>query len=682
MPVPFSFIRRRVALFRGILFLFLLGIHSNAPGGDWPFDNPGNWVGTGLMEIPTARTLQDGKLRFGFAHAYPYNWYGVAMGVFPGLEAGARVTEIRNVVGQYFTHRKDRSFDLKYQILEESKRFPAVAIGVMDPLGTRLYPAEYLVFSRQIFPLDITLGLGHNRLKGPVELPLWKEVGLFGGLELALHEKLHLMAEYNPIEYEEDRAEVRGAVPEGASFPVNFGIRFRPFPWVDLSVSCQRGDTLGVMLHLNALLGKPILPQRPDPPALAPADRRPLGERDVREMVQSVHEAVHEAGFSEVSVTLDGESLTAEFANGKYLSDQKAVGRVLRILMFHSPPDLKRICAVVKRRNLPMLKVSVSPGQFEKYIFGEIPDRVFDKLVQVESAGPREERGTDVVRTEFQLQPSVTLGVKPELETYLLDRTDYVQVRPGMKPYVIANLWTGALVHARYDVPFYSNVESSAAPPPDAVRSDFAEYMDRNYSFENLMIDQVFRLSEKTYGRLSAGYLEKMYGGVGAEVLVFLGEGNWAVGVESDFAVKRDPDSQFGFLDQRDYTALGNLYYTLESFNMTFNVKFGRFLYGDYGALFSVSREYDTGVILGGWYSLTDSEKFTGFNEGYESKGVFLSLPMRMFLDRDSPGRYNYAISPWTRDVGATLYHWQPLHWVGSGLTPAAFGAKLEKMRE
>lgn len=675
-----SFQLAAILLLHGLIFLPF--IRTAAAEGDRPFANPGNWGGTGLMEIPTARVLDDGELRLGFSHAYPYNWYGLAMGIFPGLEASGRVTELRNVEGEFFDNRKDRSLDFKYQLLEESRGLPAVAIGVMDFFGTRFYPAEYVALNRQFFPLDMTLGFGHNRLKGPVEIPLLESVGLFGGLELALHEKLHLIAEYNPIEYEKDRAPVRGAVREGASFPVNVGVRIMPVPGIDLGLSFQRGDTLGIMLHLNAILGKPILPHRPDPPALVPVDRRPLEERDLHQAVHAIHQAIQQAGFSEVSVTLEEESLTAEFANGKYLSDQKASGRVLRLLLFHAPPEMKRLSAVVKRRNMPLLKVSVKPEHFEKYVFGEIPDDVFEKLVVVETAGEEGEKKEIMAGTPSETRPVFTLGVKPELETYLLDRSDYVQLRTGIKPYVIANLWEGSLLHARYDVPFYSNVESSAPTPPDAVRSDFARYMDVNYSFESLMLDQVFRISNRTFGRLSLGYLEKMYAGVQGEVLTFLGDGKWAVGVESDFGIKREPNSQFGLLDQNAHTLLGNLYYTLESLNMTFNLKLGRFLYGDYGALLDVSREYDTGVILGAWYSLTDSSELSGFNKDYNSTGIYLSLPMRMFLNRDSPGRYNYAMSPWTRDVGATLTKWQPLYWGVGGVTPDNFKGELEQMKD
>jgi hypothetical protein len=263
-------------------------------------------MGTGLMEIPTARVLDDGVIRLGLAQALPYRWFGGGMGVFPGLEFTGRLTEITNIpsnLGPGYGANKDKAFDLKYQLLPESKWLPALALGFNDFFGTKQFEAEYVVVSRQIFPLDFTFGYGHGRLDG-----------LFGGIEVVLHPRIHFMAEYNPINYENDKPAVRG-VPEGADWPVNLGLRFRILPVLDLDVSYQRGDTFGALLNFQTGLGQPILPQRADPPPLVNVDRRPSQERNPKEMVEKIHAAIHEAGFTDVSVFAEGGILTAEFAN-------------------------------------------------------------------------------------------------------------------------------------------------------------------------------------------------------------------------------------------------------------------------------------------------------------------------------------------------------------------------------
>ena len=49
------------------------------------------------MEIPNARILEDGEVRFGATQALPYRWYYGGMGILPRLEFTGRLTEITNI---------------------------------------------------------------------------------------------------------------------------------------------------------------------------------------------------------------------------------------------------------------------------------------------------------------------------------------------------------------------------------------------------------------------------------------------------------------------------------------------------------------------------------------------------------------------------------------------------------
>jgi hypothetical protein len=652
---------------------------------DRPFDNAANWGGTGLLETPTARVLGDGVIRFGYAEADPYMWYAGGMGIFKWLEVSGSYTEVKNIpsgLGSAFGANKDKALGLKVQLLPESKRFPAIAIGLYDFHGTQLYDSQYLVISRQIFPLDFTIGLGRGRLGNGISVPFWDEVGLFGGIECAVTDRFHLLAEYNPIEYESDDLSARG-VPEGADLPVNFGMRIKLFSGVNLGVSYQRGDTLGVMLHLQAELGKPLTPKNPDPPLWHAVDRRPSDERDFYEMADKIRKAICDAGFRDVLVYTDGKELTAEFENNKYLSNQKAVGRVLRILLFHSPADAKKLTAIVKRRRIPFLQVSVKPEDFENYLFSEISDDSFAKCAEIKIASDYSDADFDRwIEAGGKTKPYYSFGIEPSVVTYFNDPSGAFKGRFGIKPWMETTLWKGAAAYAQYDIPFYSNISSSNEPLPDAVRSDSWLYMDRDYSFDRLLLDQTIRLSDNTFGRLTCGYLEKMYAGAGGEILTFLKGGDLALGIEADWVRKREPGSNFDLLDLKTHTILGNLYYRIPKIDVTFLAQYGRFLAGDRGWMFRVSREYTTGAKFGFWYSYTDTDDFKGFNKGYHNKGIFLSLPARMFLKQDSTSRYNYAIVPWTRDVAASVFHWNDLFRMGSDLMPAEFKKDLSKIKE
>jgi hypothetical protein len=650
------------------------------------------------MEIPTARILDDGVLRLGAAQALPFRWYTAAMGVFPGLEFSGRLTQITNIesgLGEDYGSNKDKAFDLKYQLFPECRWLPALAFGAHDLFGTQQFEAQYVVLSRQVFPFDFTLGVGRKRLHG-ASLPVVDELGVFGGIEFALHPRLSLMAEYNPIDYESDPASVRG-VPEGADLPINVGLRFKIFPNVFLGASFQRGDTLGLSLHFQEKLGEPILPQRADPPPLVPAiptgrtlstiqtdstDPTLSTDSTISTFVTVVHDEIHKAGFTDISVYSDGETVTAEFSNPKYLSDQKAAGRVLRILLLNSPPSIKKLNAIIKRKRYPLLKVSVEPAHLEKYLLGEIRQDVFEKLIQVENTGGTAAPSPGSYIESDKPSLSYSFGVKPDIQTFLNDPSGFFQFRAGIKPFVILDLWKGAQIYARYDIPFYSDIESSNPDPSDSVRMDFWRYLGRDYSFEKLLIDQTVPLWKNGFGRISFGYLETMYAGVGGEVLHILGDGRFALGMESDWVRKREPSTQFGLMDVERHTLLANGFYYYAPLGITLQTQYGRFMAGDIGWRFIVSREYDTGIVIGGWYSITDTDDLAPPNRDYNDKGVFLAIPVRIFLNRDSPRRYSYSIRPWTRDVAAAPEHWQDLYGFTGDLTPKKFISRMEQIKD
>jgi hypothetical protein len=660
--------------------LIILFFAAYSFSADLQFVNASNWGGTGLMETPNARILDDGEVRFSGAVVSPYRWINAGMGILPGLEFSGRLTAVTNIpaLTPEYGSNKDKAFDLKYQIIPESKELPAIAFGLNDFHGTSIFPSEYIVMSRQVYPLDLTFGIGSKRFSGGAAKFFTDSYSLFGGFEFELNDRLIFMAEYNPIKYENDSPSARG-VPQGAKTPVNVGLRARIIKGIDMGVSFQRGDTLGLSLSIGSLLGDQILPQAPDPAPLLPVDRRPFNERENREIIQSIYDAVKKTGFNDVAVYTDGKNIICEFQNNKYLSNQKAVGRILRLMLFNSPQDTKVLTAVVKKGQFPILKISVKPDHMDKYILGDIPEEIFlNKLLKVEIANDIAE--TDVnnyLKVSDEKDLNFEWDIKPDLDIYWNDPSGFWKFAAGIAPYVTMDLWKGASAYARFSVPFYSNITSPSTEqlPHDVVKSDIARYKKDNYTVDKLMINQILRLSERLFSRISLGYFDIMYAGVGGESLYFIGDGRAALGIESDWVKKRVPKKLFELMDVDRHTLLGNAYYYYPGLDITFKTQYGRFLAGDVGWKFDINRRYKTGVILGMFVTFTDTDNINqpSFNDGYNHKGVYMSIPIRMFYTKDSTKTFNYGVSPWTRDVGQTIPHWKDLYSIAGDLMPAKF---------
>src|SRR4030067_1363024 len=157
-----------------LLTAYFLLFPSLAFADDEPFTYPSNWGGTGLMEIPTARVMKENTFRIGISQVKPYEYYYGAISPINRLEIDGRITEllgieVKNQKFSGYGNYKDKAIDFKYQIIPESRYLPAVALGIMDPHGTRLYSSQYIVASKQIYPFDFTLGIGNGRFgKNPL----------------------------------------------------------------------------------------------------------------------------------------------------------------------------------------------------------------------------------------------------------------------------------------------------------------------------------------------------------------------------------------------------------------------------------------------------------------------------------------------------------------------------------
>ena len=659
-----------------LLALAILTVGFQASAAEPPFSQPSNWGATGLMQIPNARVIGDGMARAGASDVDPFRTYYGTLGFFPGLELNGRITEFKNVPSGFsgdYGNNKDKAADVKYQIFDETKSLPALAVGLVDPHGTKLFKSEYVVIDRQIYPFNFTLGYGWERLDG-----------LFGGIACQLTERIQLMAEYNPINSQNDKSVVRQAYGNEGPSKINLGARLRLFRGGEMTFTYQQGNQFGAMADLSFPLGENLLPWKPDPPYYAPVDRRPLEERDGTQVVDTIRERLEKQGFFNVSVYLRPKEIAVQYENGRYLSEVKAMGRVLRTAVALSPANVERITLYVKRRNLPVLKFSVNNEVALEYLNGRIDEETLARVVDVSNQG----FASDPSTWEFQARPlsqrlKTSYGVDPGFEAFLNDPTGFFRYRISVDPWAETLWWDGFAAYGKLLVPLYSNVKTSNPPLDPPIRTDIVDYMGDEATFVRLLIDQVFRLGDRTFARVTIGYQELMYAGVGGEFLYVIGDGRLSAGISADWDRKREPGFTLGFRDLDTHTLQGNVYYSLfPDLGVTTHLYGGRFMAGDKGVGVRTSREFKTGATVSFWYTYTDTSDFSSYNKGYHDKGVAIVLPARMFYQEDMNERYRYAISPWTRDVGQLVRYWNTLADFVSGLNPSQVKTNLKELKE
>jgi hypothetical protein len=616
--------------------------------------------------------MTEDKFRFGFAQASPYRYYYGAVSPLKGLEVDGRLTEVLDVpapgMPQYGDY-KDKAIDIKYRFLPEGKWWPAIAVGIMDPSGTRLYSSQYIVASKQLYPFDFTIGFGNGRY-GKKPLPQtghdfklemfsdnasWRSDGqFFGGIQFALTKNIILMAEYSPIQYQNqtnDPAQPK-YFTEAVPSKFNFGIRWKPWSWLETDLSCQRGNQVGVNVSAGFDLGTPLIP-------IYDASYKEKPDLRLNPLEERITEALYKSGFSDIGIMSIGEELWIDASNDKYYYNMKALGVALRILSQIVPKDIRKIHLILTENGIPIWEFAVETEDLKAFYAEQL---TVDEFFYVSNIR------TDVWETPNSRKMHWSYfdyGLKPDFRMFLNDPSGFFKYRFGMAGQVFLNPWKGTTFAAGVGGYPINTISSANAPLSTPVRTDLVLYQQQKAELEMLLVNQMRKFGHEIYGRVAAGYLEQEYAGLDAEVAMPLAGGRIFAGLSGSVVKKRDPDVVFELKenDWKDHYVTGffNLRLNIPEIEVYVDLKNGQFLAGDRGTVITVSKDFN-GVVLSAWYSITDTSVFTdSYNKGYHDTGITVTIPIRMFIGKDSKTAYDFGISPWTRDVAQDIDHFDKL---------------------
>lgn len=86
------------------------------------------------------------------------------------------------------------------------------------------------------------------------------------------------------------------------------------------------------------------------------------------------------------------------------------------------------------------------------------------------------------------------------------------------------------------------------------MRTHVREYVQNDVYVNNLQANYFQHLGNGFYGQVYGGYLETMFGGVGAEVLYRPLDSNWAFGLDANYVKQRDWRSAKDMMKFTDYS--------------------------------------------------------------------------------------------------------------------------------
>ena len=331
------------------------------------------------------------------------------------------------------------------------------------------------------------------------------------------------------------------------------------------------------------------------------------------------------------------------------------IGRVTRILSKTVPVSIKffKINLVDYQSGYSVSQITVERESLREF------ELMFD--------GPNQLwKNVQVTNSSAGIDPSLTLSNSPitwtfypDVDIMLFDPHSPINGSLGWEAKLAYRLRNSITLNSSIKQPIITalnDIKRGPKPGLPNVRSDFMFYYrdisNRPY-INSLTVDQYLKPFKNIYGQINLGYLEMMYAGIRAEAIWKDTKNPFGIGLDLARISKRNTFGDFSISNASYSTVIGTVYYELQS-DWNVQLDAGKYLAGDYGATFSLSRTFNNGWEIGAYATLTDV-KFSTFGEGSFDKGITLKAPLSWFTGKKSQAYRKTVIRPITGDGGARL---------------------------
>ena len=647
-----------------------------------PVPSASNWGVVGLMQTPTARMRPAGSFALNYHQTSPYSMINVMLQPLDGLEAGFRYTDISNrlygpadLSGSQSL--KDKSFEIKARLWNESAWLPAMAAGVRDLGGTGLFGSEYLVASKRWGRLDFSMGmawgyLGSRRnLANPFSVisPRFdqrqNDVGsggtvstqsffrgrtaLFGGVEYQTPWGPVLKAEYDSNNYQHEPS----ANTQAQKTPLNLGLVYRLAPGLDVSVGRERGTTWSVGFTLYTDLSRLAIPKLTDTPAPPVALQGPSAAPHWPKTGQDIQALTQ---WQVQQIQRRDNTLILDLTESDSAYHAPRIDKAMAVLQRDAPADITHI--ELRHRALgDVLTVDHIDRSAWLQPFAQ-PARTSTPAPAVTHSYPPAHSlvpgSTLLTHTPkpYSLTPGIhlnqSIGGPDAFVLYQLNLKLNGQLALPADVQLSGSLNAGLLNN-------YDRFKYTAPSDLPRVRTYMREYLtESRITLPNLYLSRVQRLSTDWTSAVYAGYLESMFAGVGGEMLYRQPGSRWAAGLDINQVKQRDFAQNFSFRDYKAKTGHASLYWQTPWQDVNMALSVGQYLAQDRGMTLTMSRTFDNGVTMGAFATKTNVSA-AQFGEGSFNKGVFWSIPFDALMTSSSRQTAYFNWTPLTRDGGAML---------------------------
>lgn len=644
-----------------------------------------DWGVVGLLQTPTARMAPAGTGAVSFSRQEPYSmitmtlqpvdWLEVAFGY---IGISDRLYGPANIKGDQ--SYKDKSAHVKVRLLEESRLWPQVAVGWRDFLGTGIFSGEYVVASKRFGALDVSAGLGFGYVggRGDVRNPLGlvakrfdtrpdARVGrggtvsantffhgpaaFFGGVQYELPgQRWVLKAEIDGNDYANDQA----GRPIKQRTPLNLGVVYRPWRWMDVTLGVERGDMPTLTVQFHTPLDKLAIPKLLDAPAVPVAASRPAKAADPAVTARDIQA---QTGLQVSRIEQRGSTWSVVVADPQMGYERPVVDKVAAVVHRDAPSQIDRIELRFDQRGVNVAQAVVDREAWVRERSQLQPPS--EKTEAVTKQAVPAAAVTPAAEALYASEPSrfsygVGLGYRQSLggpDAFLLFQLS-ATLDASFK--LSSDTWASGTLSVGL-IDNYNKFKYTAPSDLPRVRTYIREYLTtRNTTLPNLQLTHMGSAGGDHFYLGYAGLLETMYAGIGGEYLYRPVGSRLAVGVDVNRVRQRAFEQDFGLRDYEVSTGHVTAYWDTGWHDVLAKVSAGQYLAGDKGVTLDISRVFPNGVAMGAYATKTNVSA-EQFGEGSFDKGVYVNIPFDAFLLRSGPSKAAIIYAPLLRDGGARL---------------------------
>jgi len=653
--------------------------------------NSSNYGITGILEMPNARFMQEASLRFNFSGSFPNEYSSLSASPFSWMEASYRYSEIKDRKYGPSTYSanqsyKDKAFDVKFRLLKENYILPSIALGLRDLAGTGIFSSEYIVATKKLNNIDLTIGYGwgvlgsDNNINNPflklndsfkfrkasvgegglLSYDSWfsGQTAVFAGLEYDLKRK-NLKFK---LEYDTSNPDRLGYVNKVHN-RFNFGVSYFFSDSFNISSSFERGNQFRFSFNLTGNFLRDVIPKKgPKNVVRLSQDQIEKTKQNPEIFYRSLNRSLRDESIYIQAATLSKESVDIAIASTKYYSLTRAAGRATRIASRLTDNSIKKINIHSMNGDLEVAILSIDREEFDNIesSSGSINEALNKSNFFSKTNKPLYLEADYKPTTIF---PEFEWSMSPSLKHQIGGPEGFYLGQLSWKTDTAIKFKRNLALYTSFGINIYDTFNDLKNPSQSTiphVRSDIQDYLEQGKNnIQRLQLQYFSSPRNDLYLRGDFGLLEEMFAGYGGEILYRPFDRRYALGFSMHKVKQRDYDQKFSLRDYTNTTAHLGLYFDLPS-NIKSQILIGEYLAGDKGITIDLSRRFRTGFTLGIFASktnLSDEE----FGEGSFDKGFYISVPTKLFYSDYRSGNISFGLHPLTKDGAALLNQFNSL---------------------